>query len=80
VQSLEAQKKGCEYHSFLPCLVSHYPHIPECSTEDACAFELPDGEIILNGMGGVKSKEFLKLSTATKKKDMGDFADDNIPY
>ena len=82
VQSLDDQKEGCPYHSFLPCLVSHYPHIPECSTEDACAFEMLDGEIVLNGMGGVPSKEFLALSTkkAEEKKDMGDFADDNIPY
>ena len=81
VQSLEAQKEGCEYHSFLPCLVSHYPHIPECSTEDACAFELPDGEIVLDGMGGVTSEEFLKLSTEkAREKNEGDFPNADIPY
>lgn len=82
VQSLEDQKAGCEYHTFLPCLVSHYPHIPECSTEDACAFELPDGEIILDGMGGVTSEEFLRLSVekAKEKNDSGDFPNADIPY
>ncbi len=79
VQSLEEQKGGCEFHSFLPCLVSHYPHIPECSTEDACAFEMPDGEIVLNGLGGITSRELLDWSK-NHKKDMGDFADENIPY
>lgn len=56
----EIQKEGCPYHSFLPDLVP-FKLVPECSTEDAAAYMKDDGEIYLNGLGGVPSAELLQV-------------------
>ena len=56
----EMQKEGCPYHSFLPDLVP-FKLVPECSTEDAAAYMKDDGEVYLNGLGGVPSAELLQV-------------------
>ena len=61
--SWEMQKAGCPYHSFRPDLVP-WKLVPECSTEDAAAYER-DGEILLNGLGGIPSTEFRKPKPRT---------------
>ena len=56
----EMQKEGCPYHSFLPDLVP-FKLVPECSTEDAAAYMKDDGEVYLNGLGGISSAELLQV-------------------
>ena len=56
----EMQKEGCPYHSFLPDLVP-FKLVPECSTEDAAAYMKNDGEVYLNGLGGISSAELLQV-------------------
>lgn len=64
----DMQEYGCDYHAFNPSLMTHFTYYPELSTETSVAFEYPlSGEVILNGMDGVSSDEFLRLTTAEKK-------------
>ncbi len=60
----DMQEYGCDYHTFNPSLMTNFPHIPEISTETSVAYEIPStGEVYLNGMDGITSEEFLRIST-----------------
>lgn len=68
----DMQECGCDYHTFNPTLMYHFNHVPELSTETSVAFENPTtGEIIVNGMDGVTSDEFLR-ATKPEGKDGGE--------
>ena len=68
----DMQECGCDYHTFNPTLMYHFNHISELSTETSVAFENPTtGEIVVNGMDGVTSDEFLR-ATKPEGKDGGE--------
>lgn len=69
--SKDMQKYGCNYHAFNPSLMTHYEYFPELSTETSVAFENPStGEILLNGMDGITSDDFLKETTLKRKGEI----------
>lgn len=69
VLNKEWQESGCDYHAFNPSLMFNYPHVAECSTETSVAFENPStGEIVVNGIDGISSEEFLKSMISSKQK------------
>lgn len=67
----DAQKEGCPYHVFNPSLVP-YPLHADLSTEDSACYEMPDGEIVLNGWEGVNSHDLWKTGRLGSEETQGE--------
>ena len=72
------QTNGCRYHTFIPHLVP-YPFMEDESTEDACAFQMPDGSIVIDGLGGADSHDLWKIGRPQPVDSEGNPIE-NIPF
>lgn len=66
ISDTKTQTQPCDWHTFNPSLVP-WPVVNECCTPYACAYELSNGEIILNGYGGETSEKLKQLSVPKPK-------------